>query len=171
MKFVRCLSAAILIALLGMLTTPARSQASTITVDFSEGFVGNFDTLLATSTDPVFAIPGFSNFRDFSYNPVAGWSGAFTSAYAIGASGPARADLVFGMTFEEGYAVLPFSVEFYAYDQTTLREWLTMSYNGAGDLANYGNWTFNTHTVPEPGTLLLLCSGLVGLALRKKIGL
>lgn len=170
MKMIRCLSASILIALMGILIAAGRSQASMI-VDFSEGYVGNFDRLVATSTAPAFVSPGFTNFRDFSYNPVAGWSGTFYSQYLIEATGPARDNLIFGITFDEGYATSAFSMEFYAYDQTTLVEWVTMSYNGAGNISNYGNWTFDTHAVPEPATLIFLGSGLIAMALRKKIGL
>jgi hypothetical protein len=152
---------------IGVLIAPASLSAVILFHGWEYG-VGNFDEMYATSTNPVFASPGFCDFTTETYDPVVDWAGAFTSAYAIGASGPTIQSLVFAFNFDETAAATPFSVEYYSYGSGVMRDWATLYYNGEGLVDHdYSNWTIETHqlpTIPEPTTFLLLGGGLLGLA-------
>jgi hypothetical protein len=149
---------------LAVLVTPASLSAYT-SMNFIENGVGNFNEFSAISADPIFAAPGFMDFRDAANNPVADWSGFFVSAYSVGASGGTRDLLRCVQTFEDAYALTAFSFDFRSFEDDILRDWVTVSYNGNG-ISDGANWSFAGHpidTVPEPSTLLLIGGGLAGL--------
>ena len=160
----------------------------------AEWGVGNFDKIVQTSADPIFAAPGIELRADYTENHSTAlgipydanvfntWGVSFdASGKSVIAQGNALSVLAWFFDIDTAvYENTPFSFEFYAYNGNVLVDWATVSYDGGSQgasthgspLNNGANYTFVVHNlnqVPEPTTLLLLGLGLLGIVpLRKK---
>ncbi len=160
-----------------LFTVPAVAGAGQVYL--AESGFGDFNFISAQAADPVFASPGIDTFVDLTFTPVAGWTGAFNSAYDTEASGTTRNTLAWLIYFSDSFETTAFSFEAYVYLNTTLIDWTTVYYNGGLNgpvdgscLSNLDNFSFevhNIHPTPEPASLLLLGLGVLGVIPLRKL--
>lgn len=135
---------------------------------FNESGVGAFDTMevFMTSADE-FGVPTFRNFSS------PGWTTSeIATDYAV-ATGSDSTSLNFNLHFA-GLQSEPLSFIFVAWDGGIFKEAANVIWNGGGwNISGYTGdvGALDRHAsaaVPEPGTLLLLGSGLLGLVAVRK---
>lgn len=105
-----------------------------------------------------FASPGFSDLNHWG-DGAAGWTGSQSPGH-ISASGGLISDLVFFINFLD--TTNPFAFDFYAYNTGTVIDATRVSWDTSE--FHFGAIPDPPNPVPEPGTMALLASGLIGLA-------
>lgn len=92
---------------------------------------------------------------------AAGWNSSISSGKTfISASGPFSTDMIFNVVFSNASSSTPLSFNFHAYNNGVLVDDALAAWDGA-------NWHITAAT-PEPASLTLLASGLLGFAFRRK---
>jgi hypothetical protein len=162
------------VILLALMSMPLTSSADLISVAdpfetaswgqrFNESGVGSFNKIeIVKNDDPIFESPAIRNFS------VSGWHLLLDEDYYALASGPSTTTSVdFDIIFIGEKT--PVSFYFVAWYDSNLLEAALAKYNGGWTFSAVSLAEVNSHRVPEPTTMFLFGSGLVGfVVLRKK---